>query len=121
MDVVSGDVLLTPGENRYWTISIDPQTMHQPHVIGAFQISDPPEEDLQVILAQQSEFEKWKNHQPADLLYFGDKMTSGSPDVRLPAPGTYILCFRNTSSNVNKKTSADIKLQYLAAPIKQAK
>jgi hypothetical protein len=118
VDVVSGKYGLAAGESRYWTISVDPQSMHRTHLIGSFKVSEGPEDEIQVVLAEQGEFNKWKNGRQANLLYFGDHMTGGSPDISLPAPGTYILAFRNTSPTANKEATADLKLRYLAPPIK---
>jgi hypothetical protein len=118
VNVVSGPVFLTAGENRYWTISVDPGSMSKAHVVGIFQASGGPEDDIQVALAEASEFEKWKNGHEAKTLYFGDQITSGKFDVRIPEAGTYILSFRNTSPSVSKKASAEIMLRYLAAPVR---
>ncbi len=116
--VVKGPVALTPDENRYWTVSIDPVAMPRAHVVGNFLASGGPESDIQVVLAEASEFEKWKSGREARTIYFGDQITSGKFDVRLPAGGTYILSFRNTSPTISKNASAEIYLRYLAAPMK---
>lgn len=116
--VASGPVALSTLENRYWTVTVDPFGMRNAHVVGTFEASGGPESDIQVILAEASEFEKWKSGREARTLYFGDQIASGKFDVRLPEARTYILSFRNTSSTVNKKASAEIFLRYLATPIK---
>jgi hypothetical protein len=116
--VVTGPVALSALENRYWTVSVDPLGMRNAHVVGNFQASGGPESDIQVVLAEASEFEKWKNGHEAKTLYFGDQIASGKFDVRLPEARTFILSFRNTSSAVNKKASAEIFLRYLSPPIK---
>ncbi|MGE5326420.1 MAG: hypothetical protein ACM3NO_05230, partial [Deltaproteobacteria bacterium] len=116
--VMSGPVTLSTLENRYWTVTVNPLEMRSAHVVGTFEASGGPESDIQVVLAEASEFEKWKNGREARTLYFGDQITSGKFDVRLPEARTYILSFRNTSSTINKQASAEIFLRYLATPIK---
>jgi hypothetical protein len=117
-NVVSGPLNLTAGENRYWTIYVDPQTMHMAHVVGRFQMNGGTEDDIQIVLADANEFENWEKGLRAQTLYLGEQITSGTFDVRLTRAGTYTLSLRNTSSAEDKKVSAEIRLRYLAPPMK---
>lgn len=98
--VVCGPVVLANEENLYWNAKVNPDSTPNAHIVGLFEVSGGPQEDIQVVLAEASEFEKWKNRHEARTLYFGDQIASGKFDVCVPEPGTYILSFRNTSSAV---------------------
>ena len=117
-DVVSGEVSLAAQKDQDWTITVAPQSMHLPHVIGTFRTAGGPEQDIQVVLAEAGEFDKWKQSHPAETLYRSDHITSGSFDVRLPEEGTYVLSFRNPSTADRREVAAEIKLRYLAPPAK---
>jgi hypothetical protein len=82
------------------------------HVFGRFQATGGDGNDIEAVIADAGNFEKWKNGQPAQVMYQSDKVTMGSIQVML-SPGQYDLAFNNRFSSLADKTiTASIVLNH---------
>jgi hypothetical protein len=107
--ICSGTFPVRAGGHVYWTLNITP-VMQNARLIGSFQASGGSGNDIQAIVASQTDFQNWINGHPAQALYSTPKVTSGNIDIRVP-PGTYILGFSNRFSALsNKQVSVSVKL-----------
>lgn len=110
----SGEIVVAAAQYRYQTFTVTTTAMVNPRVVGSFHASGGMGNDIQVVLAEKSEFENWANGHKARVLYSTEKETSGHMNVPITQPGTYYLAFSNTFSLLTQKhVDADIELQYL--------
>lgn len=110
--IFSGELVVKAGQYRFWTVSISPQ-MANAQLYGSFHASGGSGNDIQAVIADESEFENWKNEHQARAYYSTGKTTNGQFSVRLP-PGTYVVAFSNAFSILtDKEVSAQIHLRYL--------
>jgi predicted nucleic acid-binding Zn ribbon protein len=110
--VFSGQMVVAARQYRYWTITITPQ-MTNAQLNGSFHAVGGTGNDIQAVIADQLEFENWKNGHQARVYYSTQPTTNGQFNVRLP-PGTYVLAFSNAFSILSdKEVTADIELHYL--------
>lgn len=113
--LVSGQQTIEAGHYYRVRFSVDPATMLEARVVGRFHASGGTGNDIQVVLAEESEFENWINGHQARLLYATDQTTAGKIDVRITEAGTYCLALSNTFSLLSdKNVVADIELRYKA-------
>ena len=69
--------------------------------------------DIQSVLAEESEWENWINGHNARLLYSTQKTTNGKLDVPIAEEGTYYLGFNNAFSIMSDEyVFAEIELPY---------
>ena len=113
--LVSGQIVVGPGQMQWIRFQVDTTKMMSVRVVGRFNVSGGTGNDIQAALADEDNFENWKNGHPASVLYDTGKTTVGSLDVRIGAPGTYYLAFSNKFSALSQKyVYPDIELQYQA-------
>ena len=116
--IFSGDVTVKAGKYQSWTINVDPGSMQNVHVWGSFHASGGSGNDIQAVVAEQSEFENWINGHEAKVHYSTGKVTNGQFNVWLNQGGTYILAFSNTYSTfTDKDVSAEVKIRYMVPPL----
>jgi hypothetical protein len=72
-------------------------------VVGQFNASGGTGNDIQVVLADEDEFQNWINGHQAKVFYSTDKLTTGRLDVGALAPGRYVLALSNTFSTFTDK------------------
>jgi hypothetical protein len=112
--ITSGTMTVEPGQCRYLTFQVNQAGLVNARVVGAFQSAGGLGNDIQAVLAEQSEFQNWINGHPARVLYSSPKTTTGKLDVPIVEPGVYVLGFSNKFSLLTaKNVSADVELQYL--------
>ena len=112
--LLSGEYVVKAGEYRHVTFTFNPEKMENARVIGRFHASGGSGNDIEAVLADESEFENWVNADEARVLYSTGKITNGKIDVPITQPGTYYLVFSNVFSLLaDKEVSADIELRYL--------
>ena len=106
------------GKVLYYRIPI--KDMRNIHITGHFLALGGFGNDIDVVLAEETEFGKWMDKQPAKVYYQSGKTTSGDIDVKLsPLTATYYLCFDNRFSVLSAKTiNADISLFYSTITLK---
>lgn len=110
-NVYSGQLKVAAIQCRYWNLTITP-TMLNAHLIGSFQASGGLGNDIEVLIAEQAEFQNWLNGHPARTLYSSGKVTAGKIDVPLSS-GSYVLAFNNKFSLLSaKQVTVDISIQY---------
>jgi|ERR1017187_273000 hypothetical protein len=110
--LASGQITVKAGSTVYYRIPV--KGWRDIHVSGHFLALGGTGNDIQVVLAEEREFGKWMDGQPAKVYYGSEKTTSGDMDVKLPSlDATYYLCFNNRFSVVSDKTvNSDISLSY---------
>jgi hypothetical protein len=72
-------------------------------VVGQFNASGGTGNDIQVVLADEEEFQNWINGHQTKVFYSTDKITTGKVDVGALAPGRYVLALSNTFSTFTDK------------------
>jgi len=111
--LISGDSVVKAGQRRLWTISVSPY-MITPQLTGSFHASGGAGNDIQVVIAEASEFENWANNHPANLDYSSDRTTNGTFTVQLKPGKKYVLAFDNGFSVLTEKVvTAEVELHYL--------
>ena len=111
----SGQSVVRAGKYVFVKFQVDPEKMHGPRVLGTFHASGGSGNDIQAVIAEESEFENWVNGHQARVLYSTDKLTNGKFDVSIIEAGTYYLAFSNTFSLLtDKDVFAEVELRYLA-------
>jgi hypothetical protein len=88
--------------------------MQDARVVGSFRASGGSGNDVQVVLAEESEWENWVNGHEARVLYSTGRITTGKIDVPIAEAGTYYLAFSNAFSTFSEKdVFAEVELRYL--------
>jgi len=109
---LNGQMVVSPGQYRYWTVTITPE-MTDAQLIGHFHTEGGAGNDIQAVVADQSEFENWKNGHQAKVYYSTDRVTNGQFTVHV-GPGTYVIALSNTFSALSQKiVTGEIELRYL--------
>jgi hypothetical protein len=72
-------------------------------VSGQFNASGGTGNDIQVVLADEDEFENWRNGHQAKVFYSTEKITTGKLDVGALPPGRYVLALSNMFSTFTDK------------------
>jgi hypothetical protein len=72
-------------------------------VVGQFNASGGTGNDIQVVLADEDEFQNWINGHQTNVFYSTEKITTGKLDVGNLAPGRYVLALSNTFSTFTDK------------------
>lgn len=111
--LTSGQTVVRAGKYIRMKFSVDTEKMQDVRVIGSFHASGGSGNDIQVVLAEESEFENWINGHQARALYSTEKITNDKMDVEITQSGTYILAFSNTYSLLtDKDVFAEVELHY---------
>lgn len=112
--LTSGQLVVRAGKYIRTKFTVDTEKMQDVHVVGSFRASGDSDDDIQVVLAEESEFENWINGHEARAIYTSGKTTTGNIDVQITKPGTYLLVFGNTFSlQTDKNVFAEVELQYM--------
>jgi len=111
--LTSGQVTVRAREVYSVRFKVDTSTMNDVRVVGSFRASGGSGNDIEAAIADEDNFENWKNGHEARGPYSSGKTTVGSIDVPIPVSGTYFLGFSNRFSAVSAKfVYADIELRY---------
>ncbi len=111
--LASGQLVVRAGKYISTKFNVDTNKMQDVRVVGSFRASGGSGNDIQIVLAEESEFENWINGHQAQALYSTGKTTTGKIDVQITQPGTYILAFSNTFSTMtDKDVFAEVELRY---------
>jgi hypothetical protein len=109
--ITSGQLVVPNGGYTQSRIEIQPE-MRNAHISGTFTASGGFGNDVQPVLATESEFLNWINGHPAHVFYAPGRVTTGSFDVQL-GPGAYVFGLSNRMSMLSKKNIfLDVKLSY---------
>ena len=112
--LVTGQTIVRAGKYFYVKFTVDPEKMQDAHVVGSFHASGGSGNDIQAVIAEESEFENWRNGHQARVLYSTDKVTNGKFDVPIAEAGTYYLGFSNAFSLLtDKDVFAEVELRYV--------
>jgi hypothetical protein len=110
--IASGQVVVPARGYVQYRIEIPPEA-RAAHISGSFSASGGTGNDVDAVLANESEFANWINGH-RDRVFYGTmgKKTTDSFDVRL-GPGIYIFAVSNRFAVVSAKyVSLDVKLSY---------
>lgn len=111
--LTSGQLFVRAGRYISTKFSVDAEKMEDVRVVGSFRASGGAGHDIQVVIAEEGEFENWINGHQARAVYSTGKTTTGKIDVGITEPGTYILAFSNTFSLLTgKDVFAEVELRY---------
>jgi hypothetical protein len=116
--IASGSVVVNAGKVLYYRIPV--KDMRDIHITGHFLALGGQGNDIDVVLADETDFGKWMDRQPAKVYYQSGKTTSGDIDLKLsPLTATYYLCFDNRFSVLSAKTiNADVSMSYTTVTLK---
>jgi predicted nucleic acid-binding Zn ribbon protein len=109
--IFRGQMVVQAGQVGTLIFTISPQ-MACAELIGTFRASGGAGNDIKAIVADEAEFETWKNGHEAKTYSSTEPTTKGKFDVAL-GPGTYIIRFSNTFGLLSpKEVTAEIELHY---------
>lgn len=112
--LASGRIIVQPGQCYYVRFRVGHASPVSARVVGQFQAAGGYGNDIQAVIAEETEFQNWINGHAARVLYSTPKTTTGSINLPITEPGTFCLAFSNRFSLVSAKTvTADIELRYL--------
>jgi len=110
----TGQIVVKAGSYIRNTFTVEPG-MQSFHVVGHFNASGGTGNDIQVVLADEGEFQNWINGHQARVFYSTDKITDGKMDVGPLAPGRYVMAFSNKFSVfADKYVFAEIEADWMA-------
>jgi predicted nucleic acid-binding Zn ribbon protein len=111
--LTSGQLVVRAGTYMQTKFNVDTEKMQYVRVVGSFRASGGSGNDIQVVLADESEFENWINGHQARVLYSTGQITNGKVDVQITESGAYVLAFSNTFSTMtDKDVFAEVELRY---------
>ncbi|HXP71768.1 MAG TPA: hypothetical protein VOA88_21005 [Candidatus Dormibacteraeota bacterium] len=111
----SGQLTVMKGGYVQQRIIIDTARMSNVRITGQFTASGGTGNDIQVVIAEESEYTNWINGHPAQALYSTGKITTGSFDVPITQSGIYYLAFSNKFSVfTDKSLFVESQLSYAA-------
>jgi hypothetical protein len=111
--LTSGQVTVRARDVYSVRFNVDTSTMNDVRVIGTFRVSGGSGNDIEAVIADEDNFENWKNGHEGQALYSTGKTTVGNIDIAVPTSGTYYLGFSNRFSAVTAKfVYGDIELRY---------
>jgi hypothetical protein len=114
----TGQFVVAAGKVFYYRIPIN--DVRDIRIVGHFLALGGQGNDIDVVLADETNFGLWMDRQPAKVYYQSGRATSGDIDVKLsPMNATYYLCFDNRFSVISAKTvNADLTLYYSKVTLK---
>jgi len=98
--LISGSVIVKAGTIYFVKFTVDGSA----RVVGRFETTGGPGNDIQAVIASSDEFENWQNGHQARVLFQTEKTTVATVDVPINQPGTYYLAFNNKFSVQSDKT-----------------
>jgi len=98
----TGQIIVKAGGYVTNKFTVDP-SMRNFRVTGHFNASGGTGNDIQIVLADEDEFQNWINGHEAKVFYSTPKITTGKLDVGALGPGRYVLAFSNTFSTLTDK------------------
>jgi hypothetical protein len=111
--LITGDSVVNANHMRVWTINVSPY-MITPQLSGSFHASGGAGNDIQVVIAEQAEYENWANGHPANLSYQSDRTTNGTFSIPLKPGKKYAIAFDNRFSSYDEKVvTAEVRLHFL--------
>jgi len=111
--LTSGQLVVRAGKYIQSKFNVDTEKMQDVRVVGSFRASGGSGNDIQLVLADESEFENWINGHQARVLYSTDQITNGKVHVQITESGAYVLAFSNTFSTMtDKDVFAEVELRY---------
>jgi hypothetical protein len=109
----SGQLIVKKGGYVQERMIIDTARMGDVHISGQFKASGGTGNDIQVVIAEESEYTNWINGHPATALYSTGKTTTGTFDVQVMQSGIYYLAFSNKfSAFTDKSLFVESQLSY---------
>lgn len=114
----TGQFVVAAGKVFYFRIPIS--DVRDIRIAGHFLALGGQGNDIDVVLADETNFGMWMDGQQAKVYYQSGRATSGDIDVKLPAlNATYYLAFNNRFSVLSPKTiNADLTLYYSTVTLK---
>jgi|WetSurMetagenome_2_1015567.scaffolds.fasta_scaffold50446_4 hypothetical protein len=100
--IVHDIVTVKAGGYHYYTVTVA-SGMQDARITGRFTASGGSGNDIIVLVLDSDGFTNWSNNHEVPAYYSSGKVTTGSLDVLLHAPGTYYLVLSNTFSTVTTK------------------
>lgn len=96
------------------------QAMISPTIEGTFQVSGGYHNDIEAVIAEEHEYENWKNGNRVDgtkILYNSGRKTTGEINAQGMPPGNYVLGFSNKFAMMLPKTiSCQVTFHYEIQP-----
>lgn len=110
--IASGQVQIQAGGYVQYRIAITPD-MRNPQITGNFTASGGGGNDIEAVVAEETEYMNWINGHPAKVRYTSDgRKTMDRFDIRL-SPGTYYFALSNKFSVLSgKSVFVDVALSY---------
>lgn len=98
----SGQMVVKAGGYVTNQVTVDPK-MKNFRIVGQLNASGRTGNDIQVVLADEDEFQNWINGHEAHVFYSTEKITTGKLDAGALGPGRYVLAFSNRFSTFTDK------------------
>lgn len=112
--ITSGSIVVKAGRVQYFRFVVDTDKMRDVRVVGRFHASGGWGNDIQAILASETDFQNWVNGHPSRALYNSGKTTAGEINRPILSSGTYVFAVSNIFALLSPKTvTADVELKYL--------
>ena len=109
-----GQVTVIP--RSIWEIRINVLAPEGARIRGQVQASG-GRNDIQVILAGEDDFAKWRDGHGEAAIYDSGKTTAATIDAVLPKPGIYYLGFSNAFSWIRSKyVVSEVRMQPVGCP-----
>jgi hypothetical protein len=101
-NIVNGLITVPAAGYEYYPFTV-PSGVLSIFVSGMFTASGGGGNNIEVFVADQTNFVNWKNGNSATSYYDSGQVTTGSISANLPVPGTYYLVYSNTFSAFSSK------------------
>lgn len=109
--LAQGQFNVVAGGMKWWGFTITPE-MKNATVVGKFEAQGGEGNDINVFIADEKEFAKYRSGRESNVLYDSDNVTTAELNESLE-PGHYFLVFNNQFSVVsNKSVKSEINLTY---------
>jgi hypothetical protein len=113
-NLFTGQTVVRAGGYVTNSFTVEPG-MQNFRVVGKFNASGGTGNDIQVVLADEDEFQNWINGHEAKVFYSTEKITTGKLDVGALSPGRYVLALSNRFSVfTDKQVFAEIDARWTA-------
>ncbi len=104
--ILSGSVAVQALRYVTYPVTVTPNLMTDPRIVGHVQVSGGTGNDIDVMVLSDTDFLNWKNNHAVAPLYHSGQVTAADINLPVPAAGDYIVVLSNVFSPLTPKTVA---------------